>query len=225
MAERSINIALGGRVWTATRARLGGFLRLQQARESLYEGAQEADNGLIVGALYDFLCVAVPDLTPSQFHSAPWLEIFRAYLDIENLNRLPYRDAFSIIHFPSTGKPVPWDHPLRTILIWIHLIAKTYSWAKAEIEELWPEEAIAFVTEIMADEQADREFMHALSQVSYEFNKSTKKSHYRPLARPAWMQMQVSGDIVTKFRRGMMPVGNVVYPADADEGLKPIERE
>lgn len=223
MADRSVNIALGGRVWTIERARLGGFLRLQQARETLNEGIKDGGNGQIVGGLYDFLTVALPDLTPKDFNSAPWYEVFNAHIAIENLNQVPWGTEFAILRIPdSGGKPVPWDNPLRAILIWIHLIAKTYAWAKSEIEELWPEEAIAFVQEIMADEQTDREFIHSLSEVSYEFNKTTKKSHYRPLSRPAWMMLaRKTKEIITTFRPDMMPVGNVIYPRGVDEELKP----
>jgi hypothetical protein len=225
MADRSVNIALGGRAWTIERARLGGFLRLQQARESLNKGIKDGGNGQIVGGIFEFLSVALPDLKPKDFHSAPWYEVFNAHIAVEALNQVPHGTEFAILHTSELGgKPVPWDNPLRAIIIWIHLIAKTYAWAKSEIEELWPEEAIAFVQEIMADEQTDREFIYSLSDMAYEYNKTTKKSHFRPLSRPMWMMAsEKKKDIITKLRKDMMPIGRIVYPRGVDEDLLPHE--
>lgn len=223
MAEQSVNIALGGRGWDITRARLGVFLRLQKARETLNKGIEEVDNGQIVGGFYEFLSVVLPDLRPEDFHSAPWFEVFSAYVVTEKINQVPDGAEFAILRFPTEGeKAVPWDNSLRMFLIWIHLIAKTYAWSKEEIENLWPEEAIGFVQEIMADEQAEREFAHSLSEIAYQYNKTTKKSDYKPLERPLWMTVKkASKKIITKLRRDMMPVGNIVYPRNADEDLVP----
>jgi len=216
-------VALGGREWTITRARLGGFLRLQQARESINKGVEESANGWIVDGIFEFLRVSIPDLKATEFYLSPWYDAFYAYSQIEDLNRLPHGVEFSILKFPASahGRSVPWDNPLRSIIIWIHLIAKTYSWSRDEIENLWPEEAVAYVQEIMADEQMDREFVHMLSTVAYEYNKTTKKSQYRPLARPMWMMMQKVEDVITKLRKDFLPVGNVIYPKGIDERLKP----
>lgn len=223
MAERSVIVTLGGREWEISRARLGGFLRLQQARESINRGVEEAANGWIVDGIFEFLRVSIPDLEASKFYTSPWHDVFYAYSQIEELNRLPHGAEFAILKFPTktSHRSVPWDNPLRAVIIWIHLIAKNYSWSRSEIEHMWPEEAIAFVQEIMADEQMDREFVHMLSAVAYEYNKTTKKSQYRPLARPMWMVMQSVDDVITMLRKDFLPVGNVIYPKEADERLKP----
>lgn len=225
MAGQSVSITLGGRAYSVERARLGGFLRLQQARDLLNKGIETGGNGEIVGGIFDFLRVCIPELSPKDFHSAPWYEAFNAYLKLEALNRLPHGTDFAIIQFQSaSNRKVPWDNPLRAIIIWIHLIAKSYGWSKEEIEYLWPEEAVAYVQEIMADEQTQREFMHSLSEIAYPYDKATKKARYKPLQRPAWMVLQTDAKgIVTKLRKDMMPVGKVLYPKDADEELKPHE--
>lgn len=223
MVERSVIVALGGREWKISRARLGGFLRLQQARDSLNHGIEEADNGKIVDSIFEFVRVSIPDLEANEFYQSPWYEAFFAYSQVEELNRLPRGAEFAILKFPteSKGRPVPWDNHLRAVIIWIHLIAKNYAWSKEEIENLWPEEAVAYVQEIMADEQMDREFIHMLSQVAYEYNKTTKKSQYRPLARPLWMVMQSPEEVITTMRRDFLPMGKVLYPDEADDKLKP----
>jgi len=226
MADQSVTIALGERAWQVKRARLGGFLRLQQARESINRGIQNADNGSIVDGLLEFLRVCIPDLEAKDFHSAPWWEVFVAYVAVERLNRLPHAAEFAILRFPSDShRTVPWDNPLRSVILWIHLIASTYSWAKDQIEQLWPEEAVAYVQEILADKQEQREFFHSLSEVAYRYNKATKKSTYKPLTRPAWMVMRSKGgDLVTVIRADMVPVGNVIYPTKAGEELRPHAR-
>ncbi|KKL45509.1 hypothetical protein LCGC14_2354950, partial [marine sediment metagenome] len=131
---------------------------------------------------------------------------------------------FSIIRFAQDGgKPVPWDHSERSIIMWIHLIASCYSWSKEDIENLWPEEATAFVQEIIADEQHEREFVHSLSKVAYEYQKSSGKSRYKPLSQPAWMRFRQpiqKKHLITKVPKGLLPVGNVIYP----EGTRDEEK-
>ncbi len=220
MAEEVVRIALGGREWDITRARLGGFVRLQQARESLLEGVKSDDNRKIVNGLYAFLRVLLADLTEDEFFQSPWTDIAQAYLTIEAINILPHAEEFAILRNQiGKRKTVTWDNPLRSALIWVHILAKAYGWRIDEIENLWPEQAIALVQEILAEDHMDREFLHALSEVAYEYNKQTKKSHYRPLPKPIWMQLGVQDKEVPKIsiRKDLVPIGNVVYPDGADE--------
>lgn len=221
MEQRSQLISLGGREWSISRARLGGFIRLQQARESLHKGVDEADNGLITDSLYECLRVAIPDLKPTDFHSAPWYEVFSAYLVVEQINTIPEHYEYSIIRFAQASRRgVPWDNPLRSSIIWIHIIARAYGWSKEQIENLWPEEAVAFVQEILADDQHEREFIHSLSQVAYQYNKATKKSKYVPLTRPIWMTARRKREVVTLLRKDLLPVGEVQYPPGVSGNLK-----
>jgi hypothetical protein len=221
MDQRSQTISLGGREWIINRARLGGFIRLQQAREDLYKGADEADNGLITNALYDFLRVALPDLKITDFHSAPWFEVFGVYLTIERINTIPDQVEYAILRFAQASKRgVPWDNPMRSTILWVHIIARAYGWSKEQIENLWPEEAVALVQEIMVDDQYEKEFFHSLSQVSYQYNKATKKSNYVPLKRPLWMTARRKKDIITLMRRDLLPVGKIEYPPGVSGELK-----
>jgi hypothetical protein len=210
MAEATLAIALGGREWTVMRARLGGFIRLQRARESLNKATKSADNRMIGEAIYAFLKVQLPDLTLKEFYSSPWFDVYETYVKIEALNVLPNSMEFSILRYGSgKGKPVPWNNSLRASLIWVHIIASAYGWSKNEIESLWPEEAVVFVQEILADQQQEKEFLHQLSEVAYEYNKQTKKSHYRPLRRPAWMTVRRKEQLIMKIRRDRLPVGKI----------------
>jgi hypothetical protein len=224
MADRSVVISLGECEWTITRARLGGFLRLQKLRESLQDAVRLGDNGAITDGMFQLIKVAIPDLTPKEFYNVPWYSAFAAYTQVEALNILPRATEFSIIQFGGgSGKPVPWDHTERSIIVWIHLIASSYGWSKEEIENLWPEEAVAFVQEIIADEQRDREFIHSLSTVAYKYQKSSKKSKYEPLKKPAWMQFRQPGQkkhLITKVHKKLLPVGNVIYPPGTEEEEK-----
>lgn len=221
MTDQSVTIALGGREWTISRARLGDFLRLQQARETLLEGVKSEDNRAIVGGLYAFLRVLLTDLTLDEFYAAPWWDVASAYVQIENINIIPHASEFAILRFSQSvgDDKVSWNHSLRSGIIWVHMIAKAYGWTKDYIENLWPEEAIALVMEILADEQVEREFFHALSEVAYEYNKSTKKSKYRPLTRPSWMVFgdRSKGVKKTKLRKDWLPQGAVIYPEGAEE--------
>ena len=219
----STRLVLGGREWSVTRARLGGFLRIQTAQREVREATKDGDNGLIADALYGFLKAGLAgrpedDLDRGLFETAPWFEVVTAFLLLTSLNEIPNASSFAILHGRG-GKPVPWDHPLRQSIIWIHLIASTYGWSRSEIEDLWPEEAIAFVQEIVADLHSDREFSYSLSEIAWNYDKAGKKRHLRPMARPRWMVVGAGGAAParTRLHRSALPQGMVVYPKGADD--------
>lgn len=221
MAEQSIVVSLGGRELKYTRARLGGFIKLQRARDAIHEAAKTGDNGGIVDGLYDFLTASGPEIPRAIFETAPWWEIFEAYTAVESLNVIPDASEFSLLKYSQkTSKRVPWDNPLRSTIIWIHLIASEYGWSREEIENLWPEEAVAYVMEILVDQQQEREFIHSLSELAYSYNKTTKKSRYEPLPRPQWM---IFGSGKPKDLQQvpdeLRPKGVVIYPKGDEHAI------
>lgn len=219
----SIQVALSGREFTVARARLGGYLALQGAQEHVDHAVQAQDNGQIADGLFLYLSTALPELNREAFEAAPWFDVLQAYDDVLALNRIPDSTKFSILRRVEErkGRSVPWHYIGRSAFVWLHTIARAYNWPRAEIETLWPEEAIAFIQEIMVDEQLEREFLYSLSEVAYSYDKATKKSKYLPMARPLFMVMRNEPVKRTLLHRSSLPVGNVVYPDDVDERLRP----
>jgi len=194
------------------RARLGTYLDLQDQLTALAKAVKNRDTMAMADAIFEYLRIAILEISRAQFDEFPWLEITWAFARVVLLNQIPGKLAM-LQHKIGGGKPVPWDHGERDRLTWIHIIARTYHWSKKEIENLWPEEAIGLIQEILADQQLDREFMHALSEVAYVFNTQTKKSKYVPLLRPPWMVLRDIEQVVTLIPKKMLPVGHIVRAA------------
>ncbi len=211
--DRSVTVSLGGQEFEVHRARLGQYLRIQEAVSRLHDASTEGDNRSIVDALLAFFQVTIPDLTRDQLVENNWIVIATAFASIQALNALDIN--FALFKFADeSGLPVPWEYPERMRYYWVHLIASAYHWHIERIEDLWPEDAIAFLQEIIAQEQYEREFVHSLSEVAYQFDQASKKSRYKPLLRPAWMIARDPKQLITKLPRALMPVGNVVLPED-----------
>lgn len=194
------------------RVRLGKYLDLQDQLTALAKAVEKDDSESIAGAVFEYLRVVIPEISREQFNKYPWFEITWSFAKIVILNQIP--GELAMIRNKSDGaKPVPWDHESRERLSWIHIIAGAYHWPKNDIEDLWPEEAVGLIQEIIAEQQLDREFMHALSEVAYVYNVQTKKSRYVPLLRPPWMVLRDIEQVVTRIPKVMMPVGKIIRAA------------
>ena len=226
MTERVL-ISLGGNDHEVERSRLGKHLTLTTIRESLVKAVKAGDGGAIADSLYEYLATPILNLDRGHFfESAPWFEIIVAFTEVQTLNLIPLADQYAILQDYEDDKKtaaVPWDYPGRGGVVWKHLLASSYGWTIADIENLWPEQAVELLMEIISDETKDREFAHQLSEVAYEFDAATKKSRYRPLARPPWMVLgsemskeERKKSIMTSLRKDFLPVGKIVR-ADSDQ--------
>jgi len=194
-------VSLGGHDWKSSRGRLGKYLALFEVNRGLSEAANRLDTGGIADSLYEYLSTCNPDLTRDLFDSAPWFEVTKAYYSLVELNAIPQAERFAILTKRAGDediKPLPWDYPGRLKTVYIHIIANAYGWSQTQILNMWPEDAITYIQEILADEQFEREFLHAHAEVSYGYNKATKKSTFQQLERPAWM---VLGSAIEQERK------------------------
>lgn len=204
-------LSLGGREFRTERARLGRWLDLQDVQARLDKAVERRDNGLIADGLFEYLASAIPDLERPLFEAAPWFEVVRYFAMVADLNLLPKADRFAILrHHDQKAKRVAWEYDGRGRFLWAHALARAYGWTMAEIFNLWPEEAVALLQEIVAGEQDEREFQYSLSEVAYPFDPATKKNHYRPLHKPLWMVSGLEENkarVVTKLLKALLPVG------------------
>jgi hypothetical protein len=148
-----------------------------------------------------------------------WMDVVKIYNQIFELNR-PTKD-FPILTSKSKGKPLPWEYDGRGWYFWLNLFAENYGWSEEQVSNLDIDSAIGLYQEIIINEQLRNEWEWGLSEISYEYNKSTKKSHFKPLPRPDWMRPMVSAAEPvkkTKFPVSMIPAGLVV---NLDEETEP----
>ncbi len=227
--DRNVTISLGGQDYEIHRARLGKYLLLQEALAAIKAAGEAAAKGgggkAVIEGLTAYFGVYIPDLTRQQVASYSWVEIFSALIDVSILNRLDFE--FAVLK-PLGGKkgdlPEPWEYPQRMRYHWIHLLANRYHWTREEIENIWPDDAYAYLQEIIASDQYEKEFAHSLSDVAYSYDQATKKSKYQPLARPPWMILRDPKQVITRLPRMLMPIGLVEYP-EGEEHIRPGDVE
>ena len=216
MSDPSIEITLDDAEYTVPRARLGMYLSLETLQADLMDAAKREDSGAMSDSLFRYFSVATSgELKLDVFHKAAWYEILNAFISIATMNLID--GEFAILQYARSDLlPVPWNHPERLRISWIHILAKAYNWVKKDIENLWIEEAIGFIQEIEADEQAQRDFIHSLSEVAYPYSEATKKNKYVPLQKPLWMVHRDVEEVMTKLDRRILPIG-VIHHADGTE--------
>jgi len=131
-----------------------------------------------------------------------------AYGLLHNLNSMQGSFAFQTQQGPE-GKLPPYHYSGRYVAWWVHKMASYYGWARDDIFNLWPEEASAYLQEILIQEIEDFERQRSLSELSYSYDKVTQKSRFIPTPKPEWM---VSGKESKTFRvrQDMMPVGAII---------------
>ncbi len=218
--DRSVIFSLGGQEYEIFRARLGKYLLLQEAAANLTKAGKAASQGgggkAVIRGLLAYFNVFIPELTENQIVNCSWIEIFSAMGEIAILNDIEI--DFAILKYKTEGGlPAPWEYPERMRHFWIHILAYAYKWSKEQIENIWPEEAFAYLQEIVAHEQQEREFAHSLSEVAYQYDSGTKKSRYKPLQRPPWMILRDPKSMIVKLPLALVPVGEIVYPKGHDQ--------
>lgn len=220
--EPQAAVTVRGREYIATRARLDGFVRLQLAKQAMGEAAKVQDTGALADATFSFLTLGF-GLERTEFELAAWLELVNAVIAVTNVNALPEAQTLAIMRYSQGGPSVPWDYATRPLVVWLHAFARAYGWSQETIFNLWPEEAIALLQEIQADDFADKEFIHALSEVAYAVDKAGHAT-YRPLSKPRWMSVNPKAAKM-KIPLAALPVGAVVYPKDAPEPYRRLQRD
>ncbi len=154
--DLEISVNLGDAEYTVPRARLGKYLTLETLQAELMDGANREDSGAMSDSLFRYISAAIPDgLDRDVFSNAPWFEILNVFIQIATMNLID--GEFAILKWARSDQlPVPWNHPERLRISWIHILARAYNWSKIDIENLWTEEAIGFIQEIEADEQTQQ---------------------------------------------------------------------
>lgn len=151
----------------------------------------------------------------AKLDEAPGYEQLAALLGIIELNSLK-TDLPLLRGTASQSKLAPWDYEGRILVMWVHIIASAYGWALDQIRDLFPDEALAFIQEILVDEQLQREWEHAHSPVSYKHDRRGK-AELLSTPRPGWMK--VSGPPKpTRIPRRLIPTGTIIDLSGVTQG-------
>jgi hypothetical protein len=149
-------------------------------------------------------------MTRLSIDSLTGLQQLRAYLDLLDLNKIKGALAFQQWG-GELDEPPPYNYTGRTWAWWVHKLASRYGWTPKQIFSLWPEEAAAYLQEIIISEYDEADEARSLSEIAYHYDKQSKKATFRPVPRPAWMKEKANEQPkIRRIRRDMLPVGNII---------------
>lgn len=205
MRTQTCNVVLNGREVVVPRARLGLFLRLEEIYGQLADHVLHRDSGACVSVIIEYVEMAIGEklVDPDKMD---WRPLFFGFLRIKRMNSLEPVVPFLQGIATSAGEDF-WTYPGRVGVLWIHMLASRYHWSRAEIENLFPEEAATFIQEIMYDEFLTKEWEYSLSELAYEPQKDGK-SRYRPFPRPSWIGSKKPKKV--KMLKKLIPAGTII---------------
>ena len=171
------------------RAALYEWLQIEEIKENLFSAMGESRYDDFLNHLYRYLSIAVD--TEKDWSELPWIRIRDLFVEAEELNT-PTK-LFPILS-GSKEEESGWSYEGRTWYFWLNLFSYNYGWSIEYIKRLDIDDAIGLLQEILLGEQRDRDFTWSTTEVAYEYNKNTKKSRLKLLARPDWMRQGFSKD-------------------------------
>lgn len=203
-SRQGVNIIIAGQPVYVARCRLLAHLQLSKLETDI----QAKSNPVEISALIiEYLFLA--GLSDSQIKEASTYELLEAFFALRYLNAWQWLLPWLAKPGQSNSDPEIYDYEGRRWAVWVHKIASRYKWSPETIWNLWPEEAAAYLQEIMLSEYSEREDRRALSQLSYNYDKITKTYHYVPAPMYSWMVDDRPPKPV-RIPVSALPVGNVI---------------
>ncbi len=170
--------------------------------------AAEENNPVLVAEL---ILQIIKKVTKKNFSNKYWKDSADEYFKIQ-MENIP-SNTFPLMQSQEKSKPLPWEYDGRAWYFWFNLFAKNYGWAEEQIANMEVNDAIGLYQEILVAEQLRQEWEWGLSEVSYSYDKATKKSKPIKLPRPDWMsgliQKMKQAPQTIKIHKSLMPVGNI----------------
>ena len=198
------------------------WIELENIKSKIIEAVENSHPDFPV-YLLDYISTAL-GVSSKWFEKAEWIKIVELFYAC--LARSPKVDIPLTSPSKEKFKDDPWTYEGRTWPLYSHLIAQAYGWTLKEISQLQVGSALSMIQEIMVDKQLEKEFQYGLSEIAYPYNKSTKKSVFKPLDRPYWMRPTFNPQIdIPRFKIpvGMMPEGVVVMDKVLPDEFLPKE--
>jgi hypothetical protein len=206
--RQGVKVVISGKDVFVSRCRLLAHLQLSMIELKIKESSQPV---LISALIIEYLDMA--GLTGEQIKKASTYELLEAFFALRQLNSWQWLLPWLANSETPPGKPEFYDYSGRRWAVWVHRLATRYGWSRDEIFSLWPEEAAAYIQEIMVSEYHEREDKRALSEVSYKYDKVTKTSQFIPTPVYSWM-IDERPPAPVRIPANVLPVGNVIRMED-----------
>ena len=216
MTVKTLKLQVGKETLVVEQAHLKTWL-LSSEIYSRFRKALTDKSFTIVPMLVTEYLTLTTGLDRNFWDKQSWLDTVSALDQIVMLN-VPTISA-SILSSKDEAKEQPWDYPQRLWYLWANAFAHAYGWELYEIEHLSIDDAIGLFQEIEFDQQMEKEFYYGLSEVAYPYNKSTKKSIFKPMPRPDWMLPASKGIPKVMLDKSMLPMGQVEDISKMFEGM------
>lgn len=214
-----MEILLGDNTYSLDRIGLRLWLELEDIREKVLKAAENGNADEMGFSICSYISVAL-DVSIEEISDLPWYELAEAYVSIALLCIPAFDFAVLKPREQEEKRKVSWEYEGRTFYLWSHLLASSYGWSIEYIADMYFNDALALLQEILVDEQLKKEWEWGLSELAYPYDPSSKKSKFHPLPRPSWM----SEDIILsqpknmKIPKFMMPVG-IIKKLDTNETI------
>lgn len=207
MNEIKINIL--GKEVTLVRLKLRKWSQLEGIRKPLDTAISKKDFNTTFDMMVKLIEMAVSIPVEIDWSSVYWEDFIYLYSQVVSLNSPTIE--FPILRSASKEKPQPWEYEGRSWYFWLNLFSSNYGWSEEVVAELDIDTAIGLFQEISIQEQMTKEWQWGLSEIAYPYDKSTKKSIYKPLTRPDWMAPMVPKQLpVVRIKQSHLPMGNIV---------------
>lgn len=189
------------------RLTLKGWAAMEDLQRKIDSSAKEGNWSDIPELIFQTSELCFKRINRNSF----WIESMELYL--KSLKANSPTKKFPILSSKEKSKPMPWEYQGRTWYFWLNTFAKLYGWEEKQIATLDIDDAIGLYQETIIDEQLEKEWDWGLSENAYEYNKTTKKSTFKPMPRPDWMARIVGKPKAVKTRKiakNALPVGEII---------------
>lgn len=187
------------------------WIDLESCKKSITEAVEGSE---FPDRVLDYLSTAFGD---KGWDKKPYKTLVSSM--VEGFQKFNPDDSLPILHAPKSNRDSDAEYKGRTWSYFSHLLARSYGWTLEYIAELDVNEALGHIQEILTKEYLDQEFQHSLSEVAYVYNKSTKKSDYKPIPKPYWMRPIAKPIKKFRIKRSLLPVGYVIDSSGMAEQL------
>lgn len=215
--ETSITLNLAHDTVIVERARFGLHVVLAEIAEDFDTYLRIGNTELILQKLTEYF-------NRCSLNIKDWstFDIMESFFKLRELNLLKCQLPFMLSQDIDNDKKdkeekeVPYSYKGRIWTTWIHKLADAYGWTADYILNLYPEQVICFIQEIDLQKYYEGEEIRVLSELSYSYDKTTKKYTYVPNVMPGWMSPKKKVNTV-RVNKKMIPVGIIT---DLEKHLK-----
>lgn len=196
-----------GATITIQRLRVKGFIQLKAQEKEISDALKSNDPERVEQAYRRYIFIG------SNQKDFTGRDMYRLFLCIFALNVLD-RSLAIIEPKPAQKKTNPeearepiFDYPNRAFAVWIHQLASHYHWSRDDIFNLYPDELMCYIQEIMIEDWRRQEWEWEMAGFGWTHD-TEGQSHRNRFPAPAWAEEPTIIPKV-KLRRSMLPLGVV----------------